>query len=185
MLRVEEQNFIVHRTLAIEQLESFAEGNFPPILVDFPALTPCGASVYASMQNASRDIAKIITQNEHSDMVELHNQCPSLPTLGGLLLSYPIIYYSEDVSARLLDASLDIYSIHTNHSESRVIMQFSGPPQLLDLINPEIAKMLKVWESRVAQLPPSLLDEWQIYTGAESHTFTIQTETRRVPIITL
>jgi hypothetical protein len=182
-LRIQGQNFIVHRTLVVELLVGVCEGSFSPILIDFPALTPCGTEIYVSMAKVSRDIINMIERDESSTVLEIGDNLLSPPSLAGLLLSYPIIYYSEDPNARAMDTTLDVYSVCTNISESKVIMQFSGPPHLRDIITSKTDEIVHLWESRIAQ--PPQLEAWQKFTGAESYTFKVQIETRRAPIITL
>ena len=108
-----------------------------------------------------------------------------LPSIAGLLLSYPAIYYSEDTNSRLLDADLNVISVRTDGQVPRILMQFSCPPGLLDEVTKELKSIIEEWESRSSQLAPHLRDKWHEFTGVESCTLKIQVETRRVPVLSL
>jgi hypothetical protein len=137
------------------------------------------------MKASSKELLGMIEQHETSAVIKVGDHYPSTPSLAGLLLSYPAIYYSEDPNAKLMDTTLDLYSVCTNSPESHVIIQFSGPPPLINIITAETENIKKLWESRIEALTPSLREEWCAFVGAESYTFKIQIDNRRVPTITL
>lgn len=176
---------MINRTLVTELVGQFIDGTYRPVLVDFPSLTLCSSSALKSLQEVSRDVLKMIEQKKHPLIVRVGGSIQSLPSLAGLLLSYPAIYHSEDLDARLLDTDVNVISLRTDGTKPRVLMQFSCPLNFLDEVTTKLTPIIEQWESRISQLSPSLQEKWRKFTGVESCTLKIHIETRRVPILSL
>ena len=182
-LLLEDQIFVIHESLLKDGLRRFIEGTFCPTLVDFPSLSRCNQSAIFSLRDTAKDIMKTLQQDRDSSIIDVVGMVQSLPSLAGLLLSYPAVYYSEDVGAQLMDTEVKVVSVCTGGS--RVMMQFSCPTYLINEVRHDLESILEEWESRISRLTPFLLQKWRSFTGVESCTLKIQIETRRVPILSL
>lgn len=182
-LLLEEQIFVIHRPLLKDLLDRFSEGTYCPILVDFPSLSRCGESTIFSLRDTAKDIMKTLEQDNDSSTIHVAGIVKSLPSLAGLFLSYPAIYYSADIGAQLMDTEVKVASVCTDGPH--VLMQFSYPTYLIDEVCHVLESVVKEWDSRISRLSPLLLQKWRVFTGVESCTLKIQIETRRVPILSL
>ena len=182
-LLLDEQIFVIHRSLLKDLLGRFIEGTYCPILVDFPSLCRCNQAAIFSLRDTAKDIMKTLEQDNDSSIIYVAGIVKSLPSLAGLILSYPAIYYSEDVGAQLMDTEVKVASVCTDGP--RVLMQFSCPTYIINEVYHVLESVVKEWESRISRLSPLLLQKWRAFTGVESCTLKIQIETRRVPILSL
>jgi hypothetical protein len=185
VLVVGEQVFIVHRTLVSHLLGQFIDGTYCPILIDFPSLALCSPSTLIALQDVSKYILRTIEEGEQRIIIKPSGNIELLPSVAGLLLSYPAIYHSRDLHARLVDMEVNVFSVRTSGAETRVLMQFSSPLNFQDEVMTKLTSAVAEWELRISQLSSSLQDKWLKFTGVESCTLTIQLETRRVPVICL
>jgi hypothetical protein len=182
-LLLEDQIFVIHESLLKDALGRFIEGTYCPISVDFPSLSRCNQSAIFSLRDIAKDIIKTLEQDRDSSIIDVVGMVKSLPSLAGLLLSYPAVYYSEDVGAKLMDTEVKVVSVCAG--SFRVLMQFSCPTYLLNEVRFDLESIVKEWESRISSLTPLLLQKWRTFTGVESCTLKIQIETCRVPILSL
>lgn len=157
-----------------------------PLLIDFPTLKPTDASNVQSLKEVSNDLLRVIEEQTVEAVITFESDFPSLPTLAGLLLSYPALYYSEDPIAKLLDAEVDVYSIYADSAQRQTILQFSGPAHFRDAIQEALEKLAEDGNQRLSRLSPTLSKRWTEYIGAESScTLKTHVETRRISILTL
>jgi hypothetical protein len=154
-------------------------------LIDFPTISASDPSKLALLKEVSRELLKVLEQQESQLAIKYESNFPSLPTLAGLLLSYPAIYYPEDSTAKVTDAEVDIYSICTNSPDRQTILQFSAPTTFRQEVTHDVDILAEEWDGRVSRLSPLLSQKWEEYTGVESCTLKTQVETRRVSILTL
>jgi hypothetical protein len=167
-------------------LTQFIDGTYQPVQIAFPSLTRCNPSALVSLKDVSKKLLEMLEQQKQSLLVKVGGVISdSLTSLAGLLLSYPAIYHSEDTVAQLLDTDVNVISVWTNGSEEKSLMQLSCPLDMLDEVMPELEKTVAKWEKRISQLPPLFREKWRNFTGEELCTLKIQTETRRVPILSL
>ena len=93
---------------------------------------------------------RTLEQDSDSSIIDVVGMVKSLPSLAGLLLSYPVIYHSEDVGAQLMDTEVKVVSVCT--SSSRLLMQFSCPTYLIDEVRHDLEAIVKEWETRISRL---------------------------------
>jgi len=179
------QVFIVHKTLLVDMLARFVERKYNPILIDFLSQRLASKAANDSLRNAAKSLLHNLHQDSNSSMIEFTGQVESLPSLAGLLLSYPAIYHSVDATTRLVDASINVVMVHTGGTDGKIVMQFSCPPDLMELGLEPLKSTVQEWKTRISTLQTSLKEKWINYTRAELCTLEIQIETRRVPILTL
>jgi hypothetical protein len=182
-LLLEDQIFVIHRSLLKDLVGRFNEGTYCPTLVDFPSLSRSNQSAIFSLRNTAKDVMRTLEQDSDSSIIDVVGMVKSLPSLAGLLLSYPVIYHSEDIGAQLMDTEVKVVSVCTG--SSCVLMQFSCPTYLIDEVRHDLEAIVKEWETRISRLSRLLLPKWRSFTGVESCTLEIQIETRRVSILTL
>jgi hypothetical protein len=166
-------------------LKGMMEGTFHPILIQFPEFTLCEGSILTSLQETSKGIESRLEHHRADGIIEIICEFKLLPSLAGFLLSYPAIYYSENIEAKLVDSEVDVYSVQTNCSEPKILMQFSAPPEFRDIIHQKLNKMVEEWQVRIAQMPVSLQQTWNSFTGEEWCPLQIHIDTRRVPVLSL
>jgi hypothetical protein len=155
-------------------------------LINFPALTSADSSVLSSLREASKDLVRVIEERCGQPVIKYESDFTSLPTLAGLLLSYPAVYYSEDPNAKLLDAEVDVYSIYADSANRPTLVQFSGPATLRVVITKDLEKLAMEWNRRLSTLSPELSAKWTEYIGVESSCILkTHVDTRRVSILTL
>jgi len=180
------QVFIAHRGLVNGLLRDFADGVYRPLLIDFPSFTPTDDSRASSLKEVAKGLFTVLEGLKHALVIKYENDFPSLPTLAGLLLSYPVLYCSEDPMAKLLDAEVDVYSIYTDSAAHQTVLQFSGPASFREVISKDLAKLADDWNRRLYHLTPELSKRWTDYTGVESSCILkTHIETRRVSVLTL
>jgi hypothetical protein len=184
-LVLEEQVFIVHRKLIIDLLGNFENGLYSPVLVDFPSLRCCDSTPLLEIRDFCRHLISVLEQEEENTIIKIDHNLKSPSSVAGLLLSYVIIYYSDNTDAKLLHAEVGVFSVYTESPQSRILMQFSCPPDLLETAERELMKVVSDWESRISALRSTLQEKWRDFTGVESCTLKIRIETRRVPILSL
>lgn len=166
-------------------LRNFLDGVYRPSLIDFPTLTLSDSSKVALLKEVSMDLIRALGSHQNQLVVKYANNFPSLSTLAGLLLSYPALYYSEDSSAKLTDAEVDVYSIYTNSPNRQTLIQFSASAAFRQDVTNDLEILAAEWNRSASRLAPSLAEKWKEYTGVESCTLKTQVETRRVSILTL
>ena len=93
------------------------------------------------------DVAGSLEYNDQQAVIRITGDLYSPPALAGLLLSYPVIYYTEDASSRLVDSTVSVLSVGISGGQ-RTMMQFSCPPEFLGDVNPIIEDIIKEWGVR-------------------------------------
>jgi hypothetical protein len=176
---------LAHRELLRDLLARFVEGKYRPVLIDFLSQGIASKSASEHLRHVASALLEVIEKASVSPAVEFPGGSHSLPTLAGLLLSYPAIYYSERNNDRLVDANVAVFGLHTGGVDRRNLMQFSCPPDLAEIVLETLKLTVQEWETRISNMPAGLKEKWINYTRAESCTLEIQMETRRVPILTL
>jgi Domain of unknown function (DUF4504) len=124
-------------------------------------------------------------QTESPVIITFTTDLASLPTLAGLLLSYPVIYYSDDSNAKLVNAEMDVLSVCADGQKCMALMQFSCPHHVLDVATQKLNMITKEWGDRVTRLSSPLREKWCNFTGGESCILKIEVETRKVPVLSL
>jgi hypothetical protein len=178
------QVFIVHRQLAKELLVRFLNGLLCPIMIDFPSFKKSSLEAETTLKISCADLLAILDQADQPITISSKTM-QSPPSLAGLLLSYPSIYYSEDPTSAIFNAEVGVFSVHTDGRVPRTLMQFSSSPDFVETVKTRLEEIVKEWERRLTQLSPALTKRWCSYTGEESCTLKIQIETRRTPILSL
>ena len=169
----------------MELLSRFVEGFYCPLFIDFPSLSLCDGSVSLEMRKIAKEILQRLQKSALLEVVEISEDIKSASAVAGLLLFYPIIYYSNNPHDKLLGADVTVFSVVADGPDSRSLMQFSCPPQWHEKSNDILNETIAGMASRIAGIPPSLRDEWHKYTSGDSCTLRIHTETRNVPILSL
>jgi hypothetical protein len=165
-------------------LQDFVDGVYRPYLIDFSTFSSADSSKLESLKEVSRNLLTKLEGQEDQLVVIYDKEFASLPTLAGLLLSYPALYYSEGSSA-LTDADVDVYSLYTDSPNRQKILQFSAPLAFRQEITHILDLLVEEWTRRISRLAPMLAQKWKEYTGVESCTLKTQVEIRRVSILTL
>ena len=163
----------------------FVDGSYRPILIDFLSQRPASQAASDSLTKAAKSVLQNLHQNSNSSLIDFIGEVESLPSLAGLLLSYPAIYHSADATHRLVDTSINVVMVHTGGTDGEIVMQFSCPPDLTELWIEPLKSTVQEWETRISTLPPTLKEKWISYARAEFRNLEIQMETRRVSILTL
>lgn len=166
-------------------LWKFLDGVYRPSLIEFPTLTLADSSKMALLKDVSMDFTRALEENQNQMVVKYANSFPSLPTLAGLLLSYPALYYSEDSSAKLTDAEVDVHSIYSDSPNRQTLIQFSASAAFRQDVADDLEILAADWNRKASRLAPSLAEKWKEYTGVESCTLKTRVETRRVSMLTL
>jgi hypothetical protein len=179
-----EQVFIIHRQSVKELLARFLNGSSSPIIIDFPSFKKSNLDAVTALKNFCADLLPILDQAGQPLTIS-SKTLQSPPSLAGLLLSYPSIYYTEDPASKVLDVEVAVFSVYTDSKVPRTLMQFSSPPGYVETIQTQLKETVKEWERRSSQLSPALSKLWCSYTGVESCTLKIQMETRRALILSL
>jgi hypothetical protein len=162
------------------------DGVYSLTLINFPGLTTADSSVLSSLRETSKDLVRVIEERGGQPVIKYESDFTSLPTIAGLLLSYPAIYYSEDPTAKLLDAEVDVYSIYADTLDRQTLIQFSGPATHREVITKDLEKLAMEWNRRLSTLSPELSAKWSEYIGVESSCILkTHIDTRRVSILTL
>lgn len=126
----------------------------------------------------------MLRQTESPVIIIAETGLASLPAMAGLLLSYPVIYYSDDSNAKLVNVEMEVLSVYADGQKCIVLMQFSCPCHFLDVATQKLNMITKEWEGRIARLSSPLREKWRIFTG-ESCILKARIETRRVPVLSL
>jgi hypothetical protein len=174
----------MHRHLVKESITRFLTGISRPIIVDFHSFENTGPEAVTALKESCAYLLARIDEGKEGISIS-SNVVQSPPSLAGLLLSYPLIYNSEDPTFKLFNAEVVVFSVCTDSTLPRTLMQFSSPPSVVDQVQTLLEEIVKEWEDRMKQLSLELKDRWSRYTGVESCTLKIQVETRRAPLLSL
>jgi hypothetical protein len=186
ILQLETQIFVVHLQLVKNMLKGLREGICQPILIQFPELMLCEDSILTSLKEASKNIESRLEHHGDNDVIQITCEFKLLSSLAGFLLSYPAIYYSENAEAKLVDSEVNVYSVQTNGSEPKILIQFSAPPEFKDTVQESLNKVVEEWQLRITQMPVSSRQAWKSFTGEELCSLqNIQIDTRTAPILSL
>jgi len=183
VLLLNDQVFFIHRHLVKESIIRFLTCVSTPIIVDFCSFDNAGREAATILRESS---AGLLARLDQEDTMIIFSNVEKSPTsLAGLLLSYPLVYYSDDPASKLFDAEVAVFSVWTDSTFPRTLMQFSSPPKFVDQVHSLLKEIVKEWSARLKQLSPELNNRWRTYAGVESCTLKIQVETRRAPILSL
>jgi len=180
-----------------EHLTRFVHDVHLPLLIDFPDFKISDSQAFIRLQAIAQALLGILKGEKNliysfESAVNEDRSVPAfvspieLPSLAGLLLSYPAIYRATQPNATATDQELDVYSIAAQSSRRPILMQFSAPSEFREEVEWKLEALVDEWETRRSQMPKSLSKIWQDYIGGEEvSTLKIQKEIRRVPVMSL
>lgn len=180
-----------------EHLTRFVHDVHLPLLIDFPDFKISDSPAFIRLQTIAKALLGTLKGEKNliysfesavnkDRSVQAFVSPIELPSLAGLLLSYPAIYRATQPNATATGQDLDVYSVAADAFRRRILMQFSAPSEFRADVERKLEALVDEWETRRSQMPKSLSQIWQDYIGGgEVSTLKIQKEIRRVPIMSL